>query len=62
MSISISYIGIAIGALIMLAGATLFRRKGEAEISTSITAVPAFKVGAVLLIISIIARILLAIL
>lgn len=48
---------VIIGIILIVLSATLFKRKGEAEISSSITSVPTFKIGLALIIIGIIAKI-----
>ena len=48
-----------IGAILIVLGATLFRRKGEAEISASLTSVPAFRIGVIVVILGVIGKIIL---
>lgn len=48
---------IIIGAVLIVLSATLFRRKGEAEISESLTSIPAFKIGVIFVIVGFVGKI-----
>ena len=49
---------IIVGALLILISALTFKRKGEAELSSNITETPLFRVGAVVVIVGIVAKLL----
>ena len=46
----IYWILIIIGAILVLASALTFKRKGEAELSANVTETPLFKIGVVMIV------------
>lgn len=56
MGITLSYIVIILGVILVVLSFILFKRKGEAELSRSIANVPIFWVGAVAVVIGTILR------
>jgi hypothetical protein len=53
----ITWITLVVGLILIVLGMTMFRRKGEAELSQSITEVPAFILGCVVTILSVILKV-----
>lgn len=58
---TLSWILLVAGAIVLVAGFVTYRRRGEAEVSGSMAGTPTFKIGAIMMIIAVIIKIILAV-